>query len=217
MTPINRQSYMAEISSLLGLITDEHTREVLIAKMERMFDAAEDEQKLISDIGSPTKVAVALIRYADNGVVTPEAAAVIETMTEDDPEQDDEFETIEALDEQPELLIPETENETAPEAPETPEEPAAEEADAAPAEAEEAPAPEAETEDAPETETPAEAPETEVAAPETEPEAEPEPEVLSEPEAEVLSEPEASETAVGTLYCSLMDPAALPCLLLDHG
>ena len=101
---------MAEISSLLGLITDEHTREVLIAKMEHMFDAAEDEQKLINDIGSPTKVAVALIRYADNGVVTPEAAAVIDSVADDDLEQEEEFETLEALDEQPELLIPETES-----------------------------------------------------------------------------------------------------------
>ena len=135
VTPINRQSYMAEISSLLGLITDEHTREVLIAKMEHMFDAAEDEQKLISDIGSPTKVAVALIRYADNGVVTPEAAAVIDSATEDELEQEEEFETLEALDEQPELLIPETEaadeqapaaEEAAPETSETSEAPAAE-------------------------------------------------------------------------------------------
>ena len=65
VTPINRQSYMAEVSSLLALITDETTRESLIAQMEQMFDAAEDEQKLIEQIGSPTKVAVALIRYAD--------------------------------------------------------------------------------------------------------------------------------------------------------
>ena len=115
VTPINRQSYMAEISSLLGLITDEDTREVLIKKMERMFDAAEDEQKLIHDIGSPTKVAVALIRYADNGVVTPEAAAVIDSVTDDEPEQEDDFDTLSSLDAQPELLIPESETE-APEA-----------------------------------------------------------------------------------------------------
>ena len=63
--PINRQSYMAEVGNLLGLITDEETRKRLIAQMEQMFDAAEDEEKLIEQIGSPTKVAVALIRYAD--------------------------------------------------------------------------------------------------------------------------------------------------------
>ena len=159
VTPINRQSYMAEISSLLGLITDENTREVLIAKMERMFDAAEDEQALINDIGSPTKVAVALIRYADNGVVTPEAAAVIETVTDDEPEQEDEFDTLEALDEQPELMIPEdaeasveseaeAESEAEPEPAAEPEEipEPAEEAPAAPAEE---PAPEPEAEPAP--------------------------------------------------------------------
>ena len=130
---------MAEISSLLGLITDEHTREVLIAKMEHMFDAAEDEQKLINDIGSPTKVAVALIRYADNGVVTPEAAVVIDSVADDELEQEEEFETIEALSEQPELLIPET-DETEPTAEEAsePAEAAAEAAEEAPAAAEEA-------------------------------------------------------------------------------
>ncbi len=56
---------MAEVGNLLGLITDEETRKRLIAQMEQMFDAAEDEEKLIEQIGSPTKVAVALIRYAD--------------------------------------------------------------------------------------------------------------------------------------------------------
>ena len=56
---------MAEVENLLGLITDTETRTKLIAQMEQMFDAAEDEGKLIEQIGSPTKVAVALIRYAD--------------------------------------------------------------------------------------------------------------------------------------------------------
>lgn len=77
VTVINRQSYMAEISSLLGLITDEHTRVALIEQMDRMFDAAPDEEKLIQEIGNPTKVAVALIRYADSGKITPAAAPVI--------------------------------------------------------------------------------------------------------------------------------------------
>ena len=77
VTVINRQSYMAEVSSLLGLITDEDTRTSLIAQMEHLFDVAEDEDKLIQEIGNPTKVAVALIRYADRGVVTPTAAAVV--------------------------------------------------------------------------------------------------------------------------------------------
>ena len=56
---------MAEVENLLGLITDKETRTKLLAQMEQMFDAAEDEGKLIEQIGSPTKVAVALIRYAD--------------------------------------------------------------------------------------------------------------------------------------------------------
>ena len=55
---------MAEISSLLGLITDDNTRQALIAQMENMF-------------GNPTKVAVALIRYADSGKITPAAAPVV--------------------------------------------------------------------------------------------------------------------------------------------
>ena len=65
---------MAEISSLLGLITDDNTRQALIAQMENMFDNAPDEERLIQEIGNPTKVAVALIRYADSGKITPAAA-----------------------------------------------------------------------------------------------------------------------------------------------
>ena len=64
---------MAEISSLLGLITDDQTRQALIAQMENMFDNAPDEERLIQEIGNPTKVAVALIRYADSGKITPAA------------------------------------------------------------------------------------------------------------------------------------------------
>ena len=68
---------MAEISSLLGLITDDQTRQALIAQMENMFDNAPDEERLIQEIGNPTKVAVALIRYADSGKITPVAAPVV--------------------------------------------------------------------------------------------------------------------------------------------
>lgn len=68
---------MAEISSLLGLITDENTRQALIAQMENMFDNAPDEERLIQEIGNPTKVAVALIRYADSGKITAAAAPVV--------------------------------------------------------------------------------------------------------------------------------------------
>ena len=68
---------MAEISSLLGPITDDQTRQALIAQMENMFDNAPDEERLIQEIGNPTKVAVALIRYADSGKITPAAAPVV--------------------------------------------------------------------------------------------------------------------------------------------
>ena len=68
---------MAEISSLLGLITDDNTRQALIAQMENMFDNAPDEERLIQEICNPTKVAVALIRYADSGKITPAAAPVV--------------------------------------------------------------------------------------------------------------------------------------------
>ena len=68
---------MAEISSLLGLITDDQTRQALIAQMENMFDNAPDEERHIQEIGNPTKVAVALIRYADSGKITPAAAPVV--------------------------------------------------------------------------------------------------------------------------------------------
>lgn len=68
---------MAEISSLLGLITDDQTRQALIAQMENMFDNAPDEERLIQEIGNPTKVAVALIRFADSGKITPAAAPVV--------------------------------------------------------------------------------------------------------------------------------------------
>ena len=97
VTPINRQNYMAEVENLLGLITDEETRTKLLAQMEQMFDAAEDEGKLIEQIGSPTKVAVALIRYADKkragesaqaeAVPVPEAPEFIEAQV-DLPEED---------------------------------------------------------------------------------------------------------------------------------
>ena len=52
---------MAEISSLLGLITDDNTRQALIAQMENMFDNAPDEERLIQEIGNPTKAAAALV------------------------------------------------------------------------------------------------------------------------------------------------------------
>ena len=68
---------MAEISSLLGLITDDQTRQALLAQMENMFDNAPDEERIIQEIGNPTKVAVALIRYADSGKITPAAAPVV--------------------------------------------------------------------------------------------------------------------------------------------
>ena len=45
--------------------------------MENMFDNAPDEERLIQEIGNPTKVAVALIRYADSGKITPAAAPVV--------------------------------------------------------------------------------------------------------------------------------------------
>ena len=87
VTLINRQSYMAEVSNLLELITDEETRARLIAQMEEMFDAAEDEQTLIEQIGSPTKVAVALIRYADTRKAEEEAASEEPTEAEAIPEE----------------------------------------------------------------------------------------------------------------------------------
>ena len=86
---------MAEISSLLGLITDDQTRQALIAQMENMFDNAPDEERLIQEIGNPTKVAVALIRYADSGKITPQRPAPSFTFP-DLPEEPDEPETDEA-------------------------------------------------------------------------------------------------------------------------
>ena len=68
---------MAEISSLLGLITDDNTRQALIAQMENMFDNAPDEPRLIQEIGSQTQVAVALLRRADRGKIAPAAAPVV--------------------------------------------------------------------------------------------------------------------------------------------
>lgn len=89
---------MAEISSLLGLITDDNTRQALIAQMENMFDNAPDEERLIQEIGNPTKVAVALIRYADSGKITPAAAPVLDgQLSFDEQPADDGY-----YDEQPE-------------------------------------------------------------------------------------------------------------------
>ena len=87
---------MAEISSLLGLITDDNTRQALIAQMENMFDNAPDEERLIQEIGNPTKVAVALIRYADSGKITPAAAPVLDGQFSFDEQPDEGY-----YDEQP--------------------------------------------------------------------------------------------------------------------
>ena len=201
VTPINRQSYMAEVSSLLALITDETTRESLIAQMEQMFDAAEDEQKLIEQIGSPTKVAVALIRYADKKraasapVQAEEAIAPATPVTEmmadakanaEAPEEDVmpelAYEEPEAPAEEPEGFV------------EEPEVPAEE--------------PEGFVE---EPEVPAEEPEVfaeepEVAVEEPEAPAE-EPEVLEEPELPVVDEALAKAVAAGAAETFVETPA----------
>lgn len=200
VTGINRQSYMAEVGNLLELITDSDTRTRLIAQMEQMFDAAEDEQALIEQIGSPTKVAVALIRFAD----TKKAEA------ESQPEPAATAEPIPAASTEPEPAA-----EEAPAAAEIPEpaaeEPVAEiEEDVFPESAYNDELPEAEFEDdvMPESAYDDELP---VSAYDDE-----EPEIEAEPEAVVEAEPEVivDETVVEEIF-EETEPAVDDALLAE--
>lgn len=61
MTRINRQRYMAELSRLLAFMFKEDKEDIL-AKYNKMLDEAEDEQALLEEFGSPTKLAVTISR-----------------------------------------------------------------------------------------------------------------------------------------------------------
>jgi hypothetical protein len=62
VTLINRQSYMAEVSNLLELITDEETRARLIAQMEDAFDIMFDPEDIM-DMTSYAKGKEILAKY----------------------------------------------------------------------------------------------------------------------------------------------------------
>lgn len=61
VTRINRQRYMAELSKLLAFMFKEDKAEIL-AQYNKMLDEAEDEQALLEEFGSPTKLAVTISR-----------------------------------------------------------------------------------------------------------------------------------------------------------
>ena len=61
MTRINRQRYMAELSKLLAFMFKEDKEDIL-AHYNKMLDEAEDEQALLEELGSPTKLAVTISR-----------------------------------------------------------------------------------------------------------------------------------------------------------
>jgi len=68
---ITRQSYMAELSKLLGFMSAWDRRDTLI-KYDALFDEATDEEELIASLGTPTKLAIGL---ALNYVPSPPPAS----------------------------------------------------------------------------------------------------------------------------------------------
>lgn len=64
VTHTDRQKYMAELSKLLTFMFKEDRAEIL-AHYNEMFDNAEDEEALMREFGSPTKLAVSISRSYD--------------------------------------------------------------------------------------------------------------------------------------------------------
>lgn len=216
MDGINKQKFLAELSRLLTFMYEEDRQDAL-AMYSRMFDEAEDEQKLIQLLMSPTRQAVVVARaydakdrklqvksqsredagFKEDGA-TPGYTAAIEKVRADAVEKGilpaevsaDQFSFFDEVKEEPA-------EEPAEEAPAPEEEPS--EADAEPEEIaspDEEPEIEVEIEELPEEgEAPAEEPapeEAEGEPVEEEPAAE-EPEVAAE---ELPEEPEAAEAPV---------------------
>ena len=61
VTHINRQSYMAELSRLLTFVQKED-KPAILQHYNELLDNAEDEQALLDEFGSPTKLAVTISR-----------------------------------------------------------------------------------------------------------------------------------------------------------
>ncbi len=61
---INKQKFLAELSKLLTFMYEED-RQNALAAYSRMFEEAEDEQKLIQILVSPTRQAVIVARAYD--------------------------------------------------------------------------------------------------------------------------------------------------------
>lgn len=73
---ISRQKFIAEVSKLLSCMT-ERDREATLAKYNRLFDEALNEDDVLMQLGSPTRVAIAELRgYVPSA--EPEAADVSE-------------------------------------------------------------------------------------------------------------------------------------------
>lgn len=64
MLPTNRQSFLAELSSLLTFMQDSD-RKTALSMYSKMFDDAPNEQELLSNLVSPTRQAVKLARVYD--------------------------------------------------------------------------------------------------------------------------------------------------------
>jgi len=69
---INKQSYMAELSKLLGFMSAWDRRDTL-QKYDALFDEAPDTEEFIASVGSPTKLAISL---AANYVPSPPPASI---------------------------------------------------------------------------------------------------------------------------------------------
>ena len=61
MSGTNKQRFLAELSKLLGFMSS-WDREATIEQYSAMFDAAESEAELLAELGSPTKLAIAIAR-----------------------------------------------------------------------------------------------------------------------------------------------------------
>lgn len=109
---------MAELSKLLGFMSDWDRREVL-AKYERLFDEAGDEAELIASLGSPTKLAIGL---ALNYVPSPPPAV------KEEPEREgaESVEAPEAVEEAPDACPENADSGETPDAAEAPAEGAGE-------------------------------------------------------------------------------------------
>jgi len=84
---VNKQKYMAELAKLLGFMSG-RDRQAALEKFDALFEAAESEQELIAELGSPTRLAVTLARDYVPSPVEPEPEAPPAAQEESDAAQE---------------------------------------------------------------------------------------------------------------------------------